>query len=70
MDPVAMVPHSEQIGHYQENIMVHHTMSYGTVMDAFGQMGEAKVDRYNTQSVTSTICKVVPINWEDGQSVA
>jgi hypothetical protein len=72
VNPVAMVPRSEQIGYYHENITVHHTMSYGTVMDAFGQMlvGEAKVDRYDTQSVTSTIWKLVPIDWEDGQSVA
>jgi hypothetical protein len=71
INPVAMMSRSEHVGYYGHNLTVQHTLSYGTVMDAFGQMlvGDAKVDKYDTQRVSSTIWKLVPFDWKDRQSV-
>lgn len=72
MNPVAMLSRSEQDGYYDENATAHHILSYAAVMDAFGQMmvGQAKRDKYSTEKVTSTIWKLVPIDWKDGAAVA
>jgi len=72
LNPVAMLSRQDQKGIYDENATTHHMLSYAAVMDAFGQLlvGQAKKDKYAVETVTSTIWKLSPFNWEDGPSVA
>lgn len=61
----------QSTGEYGDSTIADQTFSYGSVMDAFGQMlvGEVTRDRYNTQRVTSTIWKLVSIDWKDSRAV-
>lgn len=72
LNPVAMLSREDQKGIYDENATTQHMLSYAAVMDAFGQLlvGQAKKDKYAVETVTSTIWKLSPFNWEDGPSVA
>lgn len=73
LNPVAIPSrYSQKPTLWRENVTHNQILSFGAVMDAFGQMlvGEAKRDRYNTQNVTSTIWKLVPIDWRDSQAVS
>ena len=72
LNPVAMLSREDQDGYYIDNATTHHMLSYAAVMDAFGQLlvGQAKKDKYAVETVTSTIWKLSPFNWEDGESVA
>ncbi|KAF2019622.1 hypothetical protein BU24DRAFT_448077 [Aaosphaeria arxii CBS 175.79] len=72
LHPVSMMSRGETNGSgKQRNVTANHIMSYGMVMDAFGQMllGEARRTRDNTQRVTSTIWKLVDIDWKDSSAV-